>query len=210
MQKDIFRDFINNLSPEKEPEIISLFEDYHEVLLELNKSVNLVSRKTLPEDVWTRHFLDSLLPLKYFNLSKQKILDFGTGGGMPGIPLKIMFPTSVVYLLDSRRKKIEAVKKMIKKLDLSECFTIVSRLEELKSIWYGFFDVIVCRSVKILPNYKKFLLRLLKDDGEILLYKGRVFDESEIFPRNNQINISHPAIGERKLIQIKKKWEGYE
>jgi 16S rRNA (guanine527-N7)-methyltransferase len=210
MNKDIFKDFLKNNYPEKESEVLSLFEEYHDILLELNKSVNLVSRRTLAEDIWTRHFLDSLLPLKFINLSNQKILDFGTGGGMPGIPLKIMFPTSMVYLLDSRRKKIEAVKKMIKKLDLSECFTIVSRLEELKSVWYGFFDVIVCRSVKILPNYKKFLLQLLKEDGEILLYKGKIFEESDIFPRNNLIDISHPAIGERKLIQIKKKWEGYE
>lgn len=210
MNKEIFREFLKEKLADREQSILRKFEDYHQILLEFNRSVNLVSRKTLGTEIWTRHFLDSLLPLSFFDLNNKTVLDFGTGGGMPGIPLKIVFPTSKVYLLDARRKKIEVVKKMIKKLDLSECFTIVSRLEELKDIWSGFFDVIVCRSVKILPKYKRFLLDLLTDDGEILLYKGKSFEEAEVFTRNNIINISHPAIGERKLVQIKKKWEGYE
>ncbi len=210
MNKSVLDDFIKSNFPSDHERIMSDFDKYFHILLEINRVVNLVSRKTLEDDIWTRHFLDSVLPGKFMRFENKRILDFGTGGGMPGIPLKIIFPATTVYLLDSRRKKIEAVKKIIKKLDFSGCFTIVSRLEELAESWHGFFDVIVCRSVKILPKYKEDLLRLLKDDGEILFYKSKIYDDMDHFSRRNIIDLSHPAIGERKLIQIKKKWEGYE
>ena len=210
MKEKIMIDFLEEYFPENKLKYRDEFAEYLRILLEFNRRVNLVSRKTSDDEIWTRHFLDSILPGRFFNFENKRILDFGTGGGMSGIPLKIIFPTAEVYLLDSRRKKLEAVKNIIKKLDFSDCFTIVSRLEELSERWHGFFDFIVCRSVKILPKYKKNLLQLLTEEGEILLYKGKVFDDADIFSRKNVIDISHPEIGERKLIQIKKKWEGYE
>jgi len=162
MNKEIFRKFLRENYPEKYNSYLQVFRHYLELILEINSSINLVSRKTSEDEYWTKHFLDSILPHNSVEFSNKKILDFGTGGGMPGVPLKIVFPTSEMYLLDSRGKKIEALKNIIKKLDLSGCFTIVSRLEDMNESWNEFFDLIVCRAVKIIPKYKKNIIEIVE------------------------------------------------
>ncbi len=204
MKKKIFADFIEEYFPEKSEILLSKFNRFHQYLKEENSKVNLISRKTPSEDYWTLHFLDSILPVKHIDFRRKNILDFGTGGGLPGIPLKIIFQSSIVYLLDSKRKKIRAIENIIKKLDLKKCFTIVSRLEEMEEKWFSKFDVIVCRSVKILPKYKKWMFKLLKNDGEIILYKSRKLDDIKQFSKTKIFDVSHNEIGKRKIIKIKK------
>jgi len=204
MQKKIFEDFIQEYFPERTKEILVSFELYWKLLQLENKKVNLISRKTLSDDLWTIHFLDSILIAKYYNLSNLKILDFGTGGGLPGIPIKIVFPESIVYLLDSKKKKTRSINEIVKKLDLNNCFIINSRLEELGNKWSNFFDIIISRSVKILPEYKKDLFRLLRKNGKLLLYKSKKLNDVLQFPQIKIYDITHPSIGERKIIEITK------
>ena len=190
--------------PQNHQKLLHQFDELLEILWETNQKINLISRKTEKEDYWTLHFLDSLLPLEFYDFSNQKILDFGTGGGLPGIPLKLAFPSTRIYLLDSIHKKINSVQSLIKMLDLQECFTIVSRLEDMEEKWDGYFDLIVCRSVKILPKYKNRMLSLLKKNGKILLYKSRLLEDADLF-RNVKIHkVDHPKIGERKIVEITK------
>ncbi len=202
MNKEIFRTYVEKHLPQKADGLMILFERFLAALWEENSKVNLISRKTPKEEYWTRHFLDSLLPIKIADFSNKKILDFGTGGGLPGIPLNLVYPNSELYLLDSTHKKINAVKDIIKTLDLPSCFTIVSRLEDLESSWFGSFDAIVCRSVKILPKYKSFLFKLIKNNGKIILYKSKLMDDVGQFKKYRIHDVSHPAIGERKIIVI--------
>jgi 16S rRNA (guanine527-N7)-methyltransferase len=203
MQEIIFKDFLSK-KINKIDIVVNSFHTYFDLLCEANKTVNLISRKTPVQDYWTVHFLDSILPIGLFDFAGKKILDFGTGGGLPGIPLKLLYPTSDMYLLDSTRKKILAVKNIVKKLDLKECFTIVSRLEDLDEKWENYFDFIVCRSVKILPKYKTSMFKLLRNNGRIILYKSRKLDDVQQFKNFKIHDVSLPVLGERKIIEIKK------
>ena len=203
-QKRIFEKFIRTRSPLNSEEILEKFQVYLELLFIENEKVNLFSRKTSKEDFWTIHFLDSVLPIQHFNFSNKIVLDFGSGGGLPGIPLKLIYPSAEVYLLDSTHKKIRAVKNIVKKLDLKGCFTIVSRLENLDKKWENYFDIIVCRAVRILPEYKKAMFKLLKNDGSILIYKSKKLDDIKQFSSVRFYDLSHPEIGERQIVEIKK------
>lgn len=203
MSKQIFEVFLRKYIDQKDFEKVThTFEEYLEALKNENKKVNLVSRETQARDYWIKHFLDSILLIRFLNFSKKIILDFGTGGGLPGIPLKIIFPDASLYLLDSQQKKVEAIRNIIKKLDLKRCFTIVSRLEDLQDKWADTFDIIVCRAVKILPEYKSKMFQLLKDDGRIYLYKSKKLDDIEQFENYKIYDVNHQSIGERKIIEI--------
>ena len=203
MQERIFKTFLKE-NNKNTSIIMDSFNNYFNLLCEANKTVNFISRKTPIQDYWTLHFLDSVLPIDLFDFSEKKILDFGTGGGLPGIPLKMLFPTCEMYLLDSTQKKIKVVKNIVKKLDLKECFTIVSRLEDLNEKWENYFDFIVCRSVKILPKYKDAMFKMLLDNGRIILYKSRKLDDVMQFKNYKIYDVSQPILGERKIIEIKK------
>ena len=204
MNKKIFEDFINKHFPQRNTELIEAFQNYLDLLWEANTQINLVSRRTSQDEYWTLHFLDSILPVIFTAFSNLTILDFGSGGGLPGIPLKLLYPSAKVYLLDSTNKKMNAVKNIIKSLDVQKCFTIVSRLEDLEENWDGNFDLIVCRSVKILPKYKNRMLRLLKKKGRILLYKSRLLEDAELFNNVKIHDVDHEIIGQRKIVEIVK------
>jgi len=204
MKREIFKKFLVEKYPEKWEELLLSFENYWKLLVLENAKINLISRKTGIEDYWTVHFLDSLLPIDFFDFSDKKILDLGTGGGLPGIPLKILFPKSEMYLLDSKQKKINSLKNIIKKLDLKRCFTIVSRLEDLDKERGGFFDFIVCRSVKILPKYRKKMFEILHKNGKIILYKSKILDDLKLFEKYKIYDVSQKEIGVRKIIEIEK------
>lgn len=202
--KDEFNEFLREIRPANSDELMRKFDQYLSLLIEENRKVNLFSRQTDIKNFRNLHFLDSLLPLKLIDFSNKTILDLGTGGGLPGIPISIVNPLSSMYLLDSRFKKINSLKKIIKSLDLKRCFTIVSRLEEMDDVWEDFFDIIVCRSVKILPKFKKTMFKILKEKGKIILYKSRKTDDVQQFEDYQIHNFEIPAIGSRKIIVIGK------
>src|SRR5712691_1942891 len=139
-------------------------ESYVSLLLQLNHHINLISRKDV-ENVWERHILHSISPLFTINMPGDfTILDLGTGGGLPGIPLKIMSPSLEFTLVDSVQKKIKAVSEMIQTLKLTHVTTIWSRAEELSKMpeFKKRFDVVICRAVAPLKELIKWSEPLLK------------------------------------------------
>ena len=183
---------------------LAKLDQYYEWLLDVNRSINLISRKTDPEDIWTHHFLDSLLSTACVDYRKKNIIDIGTGGGFPGVPLAILYPDSHFTLLDSTKKKIQAVKAGVSKLSLTNCSFLDTRLEEVPKKYCGAFDIAVSRSVRIIPEYKKKLLNLLNDDGRIVLYKSQKLDDAALFTKVTITDVGSPLIGERKIVVIKK------
>ena len=131
-----------------------LLAEYERLLREWNAKVNLVSRRDV-ENIAVSHILHSLSMLLVVAIrTHAKVLDLGTGGGLPGIPLAIARPDLDVVLLDSIGKKIRAVDDMLARLGVRNVQTRCARAEDLKSEpgFAGAFDVIVSRGVATLSD----------------------------------------------------------
>jgi len=128
---------------------LELIGKYVRLLLEWNEKINLISRKD-EENVWQSHILHSIAPMFQAEIPKNgRMVDLGTGGGLPGILLKILNPTIQITLIDSTQKKITAVDEMIKSLGLGAAAAVWGRAEELgmKKEFKGKFDIAVARGV---------------------------------------------------------------
>lgn len=155
-------------------EQVQLFERYHKDLVYWNEKVNLISRKDT-QNIFERHFLHSLSILKYYSpKEKAAVLDIGTGGGFPGIPLKIARQDLHCTLVDSIAKKVQTTSMFAKHLELRNISVIRSRVEELsldasKKLQ---FDMITARAVAPLLSLVSWTLPYLKKDGKFVFLKG--------------------------------------
>jgi 16S rRNA (guanine527-N7)-methyltransferase len=196
--------FVKEHFPENHKELLEKFTLYLSWLLEENQKINLISRKTDPEDIWTHHFLDSLLSIECVDFAGKRVLDFGTGGGFPGVPLALIYKNSKFTLLDSTKKKIQSVMAGASVLKLSNCDFLDIRMEDVSAKLYGTFDIVVSRSVRMTSEYKTILFKLLKADGCIVLYKSQNLDDAELFKKVEIFDVSTPLVGERKIVVIHK------
>jgi len=168
-----FLDFLHKIGYYSDVSV-SLFDRYYDEIVVENQKVNLFSRKMDFNEIWLRLFLDSVSVFEVFNdFSGKRVLDFGTGGGLPSLPIKILTPDMKLTLLDSTKKKLESVKSMVNRLGLIDVDYMWCRLEsgEVKS-FCGTFEVIVSRGVRITFGTSQALIRLLSKNGKILLYKS--------------------------------------
>jgi len=158
---------------------IKQFEQLQNLYREWNSKINVISRKDI-ENLYEKHILHSLGIAKIIKFKKgTKILDVGTGGGFPGIPLAIIFPDSKFTLIDSIGKKIKVVNAIADELKLSNVKTIQIRAENINDK----FDFIVSRAVTSLPVFynwvnKKIMKKSFNDiDNGILYLKGGDIDK---------------------------------
>ncbi len=128
---------------------IQQFEKFAELFTDWNSKINLISRKDT-ENLFERHILHSIAIAKFINLKNgTTVMDVGTGGGFPGIPLAILFPNVDFYLIDSIAKKIKVVNSISTELGLENVEAEQIRVENVKSS----FDFIVSRAVTNLPEF---------------------------------------------------------
>lgn len=128
---------------------ISKFKKLESLYQDWNLKINVVSRKDIDE-LYLRHVLHSLGIAKVITFKDgSKILDVGTGGGFPGIPLAIMFPNCSFHLVDSIAKKLKVVDEVVEGLGLTNVKTTHSRVEEIKDT----YDFIVSRAVAAMPTF---------------------------------------------------------
>ena len=143
-------------------------------LLKWNRKTNLTAI-TDPLDVAVKHFLDSVAPASLIPPGAS-LLDIGSGGGFPGIPLKIARPSVSVTLIDSSRKKVSFQKHIIRSLGLQNIEAMHIRAEELAKApeYANAYDVIVCRALSALEAFILMASPLLAKDGMIIALKGKL------------------------------------
>lgn len=156
-------------------ETIRKLNKYLNLLINWQKKFNLVSRNSL-NNVWSRHFLDSFQILN-FTKKNNKILDFGSGAGFPGIVCAIC-SNNYVYLVDSNKKKISFLNEVRKELNLKNVFIYHSRIENLNI--EKNFDVICARAVSSLQNLIKYSINLSHIKTKFIFLKGENV-EKEIY-----------------------------
>ncbi|MGO1712058.1 MAG: 16S rRNA (guanine(527)-N(7))-methyltransferase RsmG [Senegalia sp. (in: firmicutes)] len=165
-----------------EPKEIDEFRLYKDLLKEWNEKINITAIKE-DSEIDIKHFLDSLT---IFNTDKIKdnikIIDIGTGGGFPGIPIKIKNKTTQVVLLDSLNKRIKFLKEVIDKLNLKDIKAIHGRAEEFGSDkeYREQFDIAVSRAVAPLNILLEYSLPFVRKGGYFISMKGpQIYDEIE-------------------------------
>lgn len=173
-------------------EIKKDFTDYKKYFLEENSKLNLISKKE-EQYLFEKHIYDSLgikLFFEKYNFVPKTLLDIGTGGGFPSVPIAIEYPEISVTGIDSIQKKINAVQSIKNSLNIQNLNLIRGRVEELKN---SSFDVITSRAVAKIETLIKYAYPLLKKDGYIILYKSKAA-EDEITEAINLIRKLHLKI----------------
>lgn len=180
--------YFTSLSNDKKDKLSSLESIYSD----WNSRINLVSRKDM-DDFVLHHVIHSLSISRIIKFRPgTRILDAGTGGGFPGIPLAVVFPDTSFTLVDSIRKKVNAVEDIRQKLDLQNVKTMWSRIEDIKDS----FDFILSRAVAPFPDLLKWTRKLIKRQSNnklpngIIALKGGTLEEELInYPQCQVFNI---------------------
>ena len=179
------------------PDLTDLQQNQFRKLKELyedwNAKINVISRKDI-DQLYTKHVLHSLAIAKIQKFeSGTYILDIGTGGGFPGIPLAILFPETRFYLIDVILKKINVVKAVAESLELKNVKAEQLRAENVK----GDYDFIVSRAVTNMPDFVSWIKDKIKKtnkhelkNGILYLKGGDLTEELKDFPKAKEYNIS--------------------
>lgn len=175
MNKELFLEELKKLGILLTPKQEQDLDTYYKLLISYNNNVNLTAI-TKEEDVYLKHFYDSLTLFKGINLKENlKICDIGTGAGFPGLVLKIVFPNLSVTLVDSLEKRIKFLDLAIEKLNLKDIKTVHSRIEDYKE--NELFDVVVSRAVAKINVLLELGCQLSKTGGLFVFMKGNVLEE---------------------------------
>ncbi len=153
---------------------MDLLERYVAFLREWNRKINLVSRRET-EHLWLRHVLPSIAPLSQIDIGEGiSLLDVGSGGGFPAIPLKILRPDLQIVMVESIGKKARFLNETIRHLGLNNTSVYRQRLEDLRSNgqFTGRFQWLTARAVAGIPRLLEWGVPFLQEGGKLLLWKG--------------------------------------
>ena len=180
---------------------LDLLEQYYNFLIKYNEHTNITAI-TKKDDVYIKHFLDSLMVTKAINFNKiDNLIDIGSGAGFPGIVLKIFFPNIKIILLDSNNKKTTFLNEVIKKLNLKDIQVVNLRAEEYMKNHLNEFDICISRAVAYIDIITSLSLPFIKEEGSVILMKGNYQDELKILNTyKNELHISNFDIINYKIL----------
>lgn len=177
MKIDEFIESLRKLNIDITSRQLEQFEEYYNLLVEWNEKINL-TRITLKDDVYLKHFYDSATIVKVIDLNKvDTFCDFGTGAGFPGIVIKILFPHLHVTLVDSLNKRINFLNIVIEKLKLEKIVAIHSRIEDFARTHREKFDLVTARAVASLPVLLEYATGIIKKDKYFVAMKASIDEE---------------------------------
>lgn len=190
MNKDRFISEVENLGIEITDKKLEQLEKYYELLIEYNKVMNLTGI-TEKDEVYLKHFYDSLTIVKIINLNNENSLcDLGSGAGFPGIVIKIFYPNLNIVLVDSLNKRINFLNTVIKELQLEKIEAIHTRIEEYARVNKEKFDVVTARAVAPLNILLELGINLVKVGKYFIAMKGNIENESNYYNAIKQLNCS--------------------
>jgi len=207
-------EFILKYFPDLTDVQINQFQQLEALYQDWNSKINVISRKDIDE-LYIKHVLHSLAIAKIQKFEPgTHILDVGTGGGFPGIPLAILFPETRFYLIDVILKKINVVKAVAEALELKNVKAEQMRAENVK----GDFDFIVSRAVTNMPDFVSWIKDKIKKqhkhelkNGILYLKGGDLTEELSTFPNAKEYNIAEFFEGEffetKKVVHLPLKFK---
>ncbi|MBN2286494.1 MAG: 16S rRNA (guanine(527)-N(7))-methyltransferase RsmG [Tissierellales bacterium] len=197
--KTELKEILNGAGIQCSEERLDLFLEYETLIKDWNQKINITSI-TESHEIYVKHFLDSIIIKNMFEFNHKKIIDVGTGGGFPGIPLKIFHDQMKLTLLDSLNKRIMFLEEVTAKLHLENVQLLHGRAED-----YGMnrdfrerYDVSISRAVASLNVLAEYCLPFVRVGGFFLSMKG--------YDSDDEINVSKHAIkilGGR-IVEVKK------
>lgn len=214
----IFKELLKELNLQINEVQEEQFNKYYNKLIEVNQVMNLTAI-TEEQEVYIKHFYDSLTLSKALENKNITLCDVGSGAGFPSIPLAIMFPQMKITIIDALNKRINFLKEVISQLNLTNVEAIHARAEDFVKTKRNYFDVVSARAVANLPVLCELCMPLTKKGGAFVAMKGSNASE-EIKQAENAISVlggkvkqiydmSLPLnMGERSIIYIYKDKEG--
>ncbi len=198
MNIDEFKTEVKKIGIEVTDEEISKLEKYADLLKEWNEKINLTAI-TEKDQVFLKHFYDSLTLVKIINLDKvDNLCDLGTGAGFPGLVLKIIFPQLKLTLVDALNKRINFLDVVVKELSLENVTLVHARAEEYGRNHRECFDVVTARALSSFPILLEYSASLLKVHGHLIAMRG-LDDSSDGIDALKVLNLKINNVLEFKL-----------
>ncbi len=171
MEYNKFIEELNKIGIEITDEKMHKLSMYFDILVEENEKYNLTAL-TSKEDVFYKHFYDSIAIAQYLELDNQSICDVGSGAGFPSIPLKIVFEDLNITIVDALSKRIKFLTMLCEKLQLDNVSCVHARAEDYAKDYRESFDFVTARAVAALPVLCELCIPLVKEQGYFFVLKG--------------------------------------
>lgn len=212
-----FRTWMQDVGVSITEEQFDKLAKYLQLLKAKNEELNL-TRITDNREAWIKHILDSLMTAPFFDKPGMRVADIGTGGGMPGIPLAILFPSAKFTLVDSTQKKVEALEGFVRELNLRNVGCVAARIENFAHMdaHREDYDLVLARALAPLRVLVELAVPLIHPYGYVVAYKGPEYIQELSLAKNalSKLHTEAPRVfhyslpegmGDRTLLRMTKK-----